>query len=75
MPQASRELQDLMDERFGDPVDSSGPIKFLQERGYTLGHDWCWSKPGVTELEQMKQDEWEALLFLVQEWDFGGLSR
>jgi hypothetical protein len=75
MPQASEELRAIMEQRFGDPIDSAGPIKFLQDAGYTLTRKWFWiPKPGVIDLGQMTRDEFDCLLFLVHEWDFGGLT-
>lgn len=74
MPQATAELQQLMKERFGDPISDAGPIKFLEDAGYKLMRGWQWEpKTGVKVLKDMTQPEWECLLFLIQEWDFGGL--
>ena len=74
MPQATAELQQLMEKRFGDPVSDEGPTKYLEDAGYVLTPTWLWTpKPGVTDLKGMTRDEFECLLFLVQEWDFGGL--
>lgn len=74
MPQASDELRAQMERRFGDPVDDTGPIQFLRNAGYTLNRDWTWSKPGISDLAQMTREEFDCLLFLAHEWDFGGLS-
>lgn len=74
MPQASDELRAEMERRFGDRVSDQGPMQYLTTRGYTLNGDWTWSKPGVSDLKQMARDEFECLLFLAHEWDFGGLS-
>lgn len=73
MPQASDELRAEMERRFGDGVDSDGPISFLRSRGWTLDRDWEWSKPGVTRTT-MPRDEFDCVLFLVHEWDFGGVK-
>ena len=74
MPQASDALREQMNQKFGDPVSDAGPIKFLEDAGYTLTREWQWEpKPGVTDLKGMTRDEFECLLFLVHEWDFGGL--
>lgn len=72
MPQASDELREKMRQRFGDSIDEQGPIDFLVGAGYKLGSDWLWEKEGTT-YESMTQDEYDAMQFLVQEWDFGGL--
>lgn len=73
MPQASDSLRTLMEKRFGS-IDTHGPEKFLENAGYTLSRQWEWSKPGITNLKQMSREEFDCLLFLVHEWDYGGLS-
>ncbi|MBP7704137.1 MAG: hypothetical protein KA105_02490 [Caulobacter sp.] len=72
MPQASDDLRAEMEQRFGDPVDSAGPIRFLRERGWTLHRDWTWSKPGQGFWD-IPEDEAACIHFLVDEWDFGGV--
>jgi len=62
-----------MERMFGDPVSDEGPMQFLRERGWTLNRDWTWSKLGQT-LQSMPQDEYLCVLFLVHEWDFGGVK-
>jgi len=75
MPSASDELREKMNRRFGDPVDDTGPILFLKNAGYDLCSDWHWEpKEGVKDYGDMTPDEYDCLLFLVQEWDFGGLK-
>lgn len=75
MPSASDELREAMNKRFGDPIDESGPMQFLEDAGYKLTKDWLWEpKPGVACLKDMTRDEFDCLLFLVHEWDFGGLT-
>lgn len=74
MPQASDDLRDKMKKRFGDPVSDEGPRKFLRDAGYTLTSRWEWFKPGITSLGQMTREEFDCLLFMAHEWDFGGLA-
>jgi hypothetical protein len=74
MPQASDRLRSKMEQMFGDPVDDEGPAKFLTDAGYTLTKEWTWRKEGVEELWEMKPEELACLQFLIDEWDFGGLS-
>lgn len=73
MPQATEDLRGRMRERFGD-IDEHGPQKYLENAGYVLARDWTWSKPGVVDLREMTRDEFECLLFLVHEWDYGSLT-
>lgn len=64
-----------MRRRFGNETDENGPMRFLSDAGYVLNKQWEWEpKPGVTCLKDMSRDEFECLLFLVHEWDFGGLA-
>ncbi len=75
MPQASQELTDRMIERFGeDRYLEEGPIQFLKDAGYTLSRSWEWKKEGINSLNDMTRDEFECLMFLVHEWDYGGLA-
>lgn len=75
MPQAAAELQSRMQELFGSPVDEAGPIAFLTKAGYKLTPDWRWEAPSrVQKAQDMTQDEFDCMLFLVQEWDFGGIN-
>ena len=75
MPQASDELRSRMEERFGDSISDAGPTKFLEDAGYKLTSSWLWEpKKGVESLKDMTQEEYECILFLVHEWDYGGLS-
>lgn len=73
MPQADEGLRGRIRTRFGS-IDTSGPEKYLKDAGYELARSWTWSKSGVTELRDMSRDEFECLLFLVHEWDYGGLT-
>lgn len=75
MPQASPELQEQMRQRFGDAISEEGPTKYLQDAGYKLTRHWFWEpKPGITQYREMTCDEFDCLLFLVHEWDYGGLT-
>lgn len=68
MPQASPELR----EKWGG-VQGVGEDKaeaFLKGRGYTLRRDWLWDRP--TKDHQVTDDEGEAVMFLITEWDYGG---
>lgn len=76
MPQASDELRAKMQEYFNDPVDDQGPMAFLKSQGYTLRRDYHWDAPEhVKDYGDMTEKEFHCLLFLVHEWDMGGLAR
>lgn len=73
MPSATNELRDAMTKRFGG-IDDGPPMKFLEDAGYHLTDQWMWiPKPGVFGYDDMTQDEYDCLAFLVQEWDMDGL--
>ena len=74
MPQADPDLVKIMVDRFGD-TSEDGPMRFLESAGYRLTPDWHWMpKPGVTDYNGMTRDEFDCLLFLCHEWDFGGFK-
>lgn len=48
-----------------------GPaIEFLESRGFKLTREWCWTHP-CPEHYQPTDEEYEAVIFLIDEWDFG----
>jgi hypothetical protein len=63
-----------MEKMFGSSTSDDGPMRYLLDHGYWLTNRWTWLKPGIATLEQMTQDEYDCLAFMVQEWDFGGLE-
>lgn len=75
MPQASEELRQMMvDFGFGDPVDENAVTAFLESAGYKLDRGWCWiPKQCVSTYSDMTTKEYACLLYLVHEWDYGGL--
>lgn len=46
-------------------------ISFLEGNGYKLLCGWNWVKP--TPEHDPSDREIDAILYLIQEWDFGGL--
>lgn len=78
MPQASdglrSEVRAFLPEIDGAEGSDRACIRFLESAGYTLGRDWCWHKDGITNFGQMTRQEFACLLFLIHEWDFGGLG-
>jgi hypothetical protein len=74
MPSASDELRTQMKEYFGDPIADGPPMEYLRNQGFTLNRDWTWSKPDITNYGQLSEKEYHCILFLVQEWDMGGLK-
>lgn len=56
----------LFDKWAGEGCDESKALNFLTEKG------WKQVKNGlmIPPQEEISRDEYEAMLFLVQEWDF-----
>ena len=53
------------------PGGDAEAIKYLEGRGYTLRKNWMWAAPpGHTHSEK----DVDALVYLIEEWDFGGVS-
>lgn len=73
MPQASEYLRRIIKRRFGS-LDSLGPERYLKRRGWKLSENWTWSKRGQT-LGTMPRVEFECVLFLAHEWDYGGIEK
>lgn len=44
-------------------------IACLELAGFKLGRDWCWRKEGDPDMTERETD---AVLYLIEEWDFGG---
>ena len=72
MPQATATLRKTMDRYFGDGISDAGPIAFLKRQGYTLSEGWEWLKPTPTHKPTVK--EMLCIMFLIEEWDFGGIA-
>lgn len=72
MPSSTPELQKAWGGHNG--LDSSKATEFLTNRGYSLQRNWMWVAPAhVRTLDDMAIEEYDAMLFLIQEWDYGGL--
>lgn len=72
MPTASDEERGLMQKWFGDAVSEQGPMKFLESHGFELSKAWEWKLP--TKYHQISCYEFACIIFLVHEWDFGGIE-
>ena len=67
MPQASDELR----AEFG--IDDGPVIRFLEAAGYTQTRDWEWEMPAGPYVPTDKESR--AIRFLIDEWDWGGLTQ
>lgn len=64
MPQASQELRT----KWNGP-DEDTAMGHLNLAGLYLTNGWQWQVPQGYKLTD---DDWSAISFLVEEWDFGG---
>jgi hypothetical protein len=64
MPQASDE------QRAQWGISDGTATRFLESRGYVLTRQFTWVPP-TGHLPTDK--EWDAVQFLIDEWDFGGV--
>ena len=55
------------------PGMDSEALDFLEGQGYVLRRDWHWMRPNPDHLVTDREED--AILYLIQEWDFGGLIR
>lgn len=71
MPQASDELRDLMEKYFGDPISETGPLAYLESKGYREeGNGFITPPAGFVEFDDSREKEWHCVMFLIHEWDF-----
>lgn len=63
MPQSTPERR----ARWGSDAEA---IAFLKSRGFILRRDFFWWKPAPGQ--PLKEDERDAITYLIEEWDFGG---
>ncbi len=72
MPQSTPERR----KRWG--ISTEKAIQFLENKGYMLNKDWSWKPPYKVRGESFgplpSLDETDAILYLIQEWDFNGLE-
>lgn len=47
-------------------------MAYLKAQGFRIGRDWCWRHPENRDLTEKEKD---AILYLIEEWDFGGYAR
>jgi hypothetical protein len=69
MPQASDELRKWR--RWGK-LGSIGAHKPMRQ-SYVLTEGWGWRKPSPSHV--VSAEEADAIQFLIDEWDFGGLEQ
>lgn len=67
MPSASDEQRELMQKWFGEDIDTTGPLNFLLERGWTDRAGLLF--PPVPS-HQPSQYEMACVWYLCDEWDF-----
>lgn len=68
MPQASSELRAKWGGIGGVCEDKA--VKFLHDKGWTE-HKFIMYRPSGKAANDISEDEWGALQFLIDEWDYG----
>lgn len=53
--------------------DDSNATAFLTDRGYKLTREWEWVLPTPDHVPT--EDEIDAINYMVEEWDYGGLIK
>lgn len=67
MPQSSDRMR-----AYWGSADDGPAMKHLEERGFKLLGDWTWQAP---EDHIYSARDLNAVRFLMEEWDFGGISK
>lgn len=68
MPQATDELR-----AYWGGVDDTPAYEHLKRQGFIDHHDWTWTKPSPDYV--LSERDWNAIEFLIDEWDWGGLRK
>lgn len=71
MPQASYEQRKAWGGYGGIGEDKAED--YLQGKGWVLTHRWTWVPPTLGH--PTSEQEWGAIQFLIDEWDYGGIDR
>ncbi len=74
MPQATEELRRIWHYTVSDNVPYAGDhlaMTHLERRGYILQKDWTWRHLNIDHVPNSA--DLSAVMYLIQEWDFGGL--
>jgi hypothetical protein len=72
MPRAIDDLRAIRRWSKTGYVGAEEPMRFLEHQGYVLTKLWGWRKPSPSH--EVTAEEADAIQFLVDEWDFGGLE-
>jgi len=69
MPQASEAMRRKWGGAGG--VGDDKAVAYLEQQGWHLSHDWLWYRDdGRVDTTLL---EWNAMQFLICEWDYGGV--
>ena len=71
MPQASDELRKTIDNYFHTGIDDHVPHAYLESKGWTIDSNWNFLHSGYKDLGEIPIQEWDCILFLIHEWDYG----
>lgn len=72
MPSGPPELHEKWSAYGPSGCGDHNAMNFLQSRGFILSRKWEWFHPLQDKtLQTLEEDEYEAICYLVWEWDFG----
>jgi hypothetical protein len=75
MPSTSQEMIDWMCNYHGVNIDDRVARAYLEQKGYALTKDWFWLPPIGVTLQNMPEEDYKHVLYLIEEWDYGGLTK
>lgn len=73
MPSGPPELHQYWEEKdLNSPGADYNAEKHLKEQGYTLTRGWEWIHPTYKHVNDLPEEDWSAISYLIVEWDYGG---
>lgn len=75
MPSTSQARHDRIVSIFGTDLDLDDRCQeYLSQRGFYLTRTWDWiPPPRINKLGDLTDEEFECVMYLIEEWDFGGV--
>ncbi len=70
MPSSSDFLRTKWADSEGNITDAVAQ-KYLEDKGFILTEKWFWKLPNPNY--HITDDDFSAIQYLIEEWDFGGL--
>lgn len=48
--------------------------RYLEKNGYVLTKEWEWTHPTYKHVNDLPEEDWSAISYLIMEWDYGGFT-